>query len=130
MARLGELERAVMEVLWHRAPAAVTARQVADGLPDRDLAQTTVLTVLSRLERKGMVTRQRSGRAHSYLATSSRADHVAALMHEALGTAADGAARAAVLVRFAGQASAEDAAALQSALDQAERRRHLASPES
>jgi len=69
MARLGELERAVMEVLWaagQQGRSPVTARDVIEALPDRELATTTVLTVLSRLEAKNLVVRIRDGRAHHY----------------------------------------------------------------
>jgi predicted transcriptional regulator len=115
MLRLGELERAVMDVLWG-APAPVTAREVAGALTSRELALTTVLTVLSRLETKGYVRRTRDGRAHHYEPTATREDHVAVLMHEVLGAATD---RNAALARFAGQVSREDAEALQSALAEA-----------
>jgi predicted transcriptional regulator len=124
VARLGELERAVMEVLWE-AGAPRTARQVADALPARGLAKTTVLTVLSRLEGKGRVRRCRDEWAHTYEATASREDYIAELMHEALGDAAD---RTAAIVRFAGQVSAEEAAALQAALGEAQRRTGVAGP--
>jgi predicted transcriptional regulator len=115
MLRLGELERAVMDVLWASAEP-VTARQVAGALATRELALTTVLTVLSRLEAKGYVRRTRDGRAHHYQPTSSREDHVAVLMHEVLGAASD---RTAALTRFAGQVSRAEAEALQSALAEA-----------
>jgi predicted transcriptional regulator len=118
VARLGELERAVMEVLWS-AGAARTARQVADALAERGLAKTTVLTVLSRLEAKGRVRRCRDEWAHTYAATATREDYIAELMHEALGDAGD---RTAALVRFAGQVSPDEAAALQGALSEAARR--------
>ncbi|MGH3546374.1 MAG: BlaI/MecI/CopY family transcriptional regulator, partial [Mycobacteriales bacterium] len=91
MPGLGELERAIMEVLWH-AGALCTAKDVQDALvgrDDRDLATTTVLTVLGRLERKGLVHRERSGRAHNYRAVATREDHIAELMNDALGTAPD-----------------------------------------
>jgi predicted transcriptional regulator len=107
-----------MEVLWS-ADAPRTARQVADALPTRDLAKTTVLTVLSRLEAKGRVHRCRDEWAHTYAATATREDYIAELMHEALGDAAD---RTAALVRFADQVSPAEAAALQGALDEALRR--------
>lgn len=119
MARLGELERAIMEVLW-AAPASCTARDVLAELPDRGLAATTVLTVLSRLERKGLVVRDRDGRAHRYRATASRAQHAADLMREALDTAED---RSAALASFASQVSHTEAAALADALAEATRRR-------
>ena len=63
MPTLGELERAVMDALWS-ADTAVTARDVQDALAGRDLATTTVLTVLGRLERKGLVTLEHIGCAH------------------------------------------------------------------
>ena len=65
MTRLGDLERAVMDVLWDRSGPA-TVREVVDGLDGRDLAYTTVMTVLDRLAGKGMVERERAGRAWSY----------------------------------------------------------------
>jgi predicted transcriptional regulator len=108
MASLGELERAVMEVLW-AAPGACTARDVQEALVDRGLATTTVLTVLGRLERKGLVARERSGRAHHYRASGTREDHIAALMHDALDAAPD---RGAVLARFIGDMAPDEQAAL------------------
>src|SRR5439155_19196716 len=74
MARLGELERAVMDVLWS-ANGSCTAREIVTALPDRDLAATTVLTVLSRLERKALVERDRDGRAHRYRPVASQEEH-------------------------------------------------------
>ena len=52
-----------MAVLW-AASGPLTAKAVGDRLGDRGLAVTTVLTVLSRLERKGLVRRSRDDRAH------------------------------------------------------------------
>jgi predicted transcriptional regulator len=72
MASLGELERAVMDLLWagQEAATANTLRDLlaqstraeggAAGHEGKDLAVTTVLTVLSRLERKGLVERERA----------------------------------------------------------------------
>ena len=111
--RLGELERAVMESLWSAA-APVTAREVQEALGDRRLATTTVLTVLGRLERKGLVTRERAGRAHRYTSVASREDHVATLMRDALDAAPD---RGAALARFFGSIPADERAALRDLLD-------------
>jgi len=110
--RLGELERAVMESLWSAA-APVTAREVQEALGDRRLATTTVLTVLGRLERKGLVTRERDGRAHRYRAVGSREDHVAELMNVALDAAGD---RSAALARFVGSIPPEERARLRDLL--------------
>ncbi|MFT4234904.1 MAG: BlaI/MecI/CopY family transcriptional regulator [Microbacterium sp.] len=110
MGTLGELERTVMDAVWDDAEP-VTAYDVRAQLHDagRDLAVTTLLTVLSRLEKKGFVASDRSARPHRYRAIASREEHVAELMHEVLGATND---RVAVLERFVGGVSDEDAAAL------------------
>jgi predicted transcriptional regulator len=125
MASLGELERAVMDLLWAGREAA-TANTLRDqlartsaaqgggpGHEGKELAVTTVLTVLSRLEKKGLVERERGTRPHRYQAVSSRADHTAELMHEVLGSAPD---REAVLARFIGSVSEGEAETLRKLL--------------
>ena len=102
-----------MDVVWDAA-GPVTAREVADALAGRELAYTTWLTVLGRLERKGLLRRDKAARAHTYTPTASRADHVAVLMQQALGQADD---RAAVLQHFARSVSADEAEALRRALE-------------
>ncbi|HUZ09174.1 MAG TPA: BlaI/MecI/CopY family transcriptional regulator [Acidimicrobiales bacterium] len=111
MARLGELERKVMDVLWAAVGTELTVRQVAEELPRH--AYTTVLTVLDRLERKDMVRRTKEGRAFRYAAAASREAYTAQLMHEALGAALD---RDAVLVRFAETVTGAEAQVLRRAL--------------
>ena len=67
---LHPLEREVMEQLWRLQPA--TVREVLDAVnaaSDHVRAYTTVLTVLGRLEGKGLVARERIGRADVYRAT-------------------------------------------------------------
>jgi predicted transcriptional regulator len=112
VARLGELERKVMDVLWESMGTEKTVRQVAEELPNH--AYTTILTVLDRLQRKHMVRRTKDGRAHRYTATASREAYTAELMLEALGAAPD---RDAVLVRFAEVVTSSEATVLRHALD-------------
>lgn len=122
MATLGDLERAVMDLLWEHQEA-ITANVLRDLLSQRpsgddsteirSLAVTTVLTVLSRLEKKGLVERERSSRPHRYRAVTSREDHTAELMLEVLGSAPD---REAVLARFIGTVSAGEAETLRKLL--------------
>jgi predicted transcriptional regulator len=112
MKTLGELERAVMNVLWD-APGPLTVAALAGRLPNPDLAATTVLTVLSRLEAKGFVLRARVGRAAEFSPTESREAHVAQTMRAVLADAAD---PSAALAHFVGNASAEEADALRGAL--------------
>jgi predicted transcriptional regulator len=113
MTRAGDLERAAMQVIW-AADGPLTARQVADALAGRDLAYTTWLTVLGRLEHKGLLERSRDARAHTYRPVGSRAEHTAVLMQEALGQADD---REAALQRFARSMTPDEAAALRRALE-------------
>jgi len=59
------LELQALSVLWHEGPSTVGA--VLDALPDgKDRAYTTVLSVMQSLERKNLVKRKKSGRAHVY----------------------------------------------------------------
>ena len=113
MTRLGELERAVMQAVW-ASPTPLSGRQVAATLTGRALAYTTVLTVLARLEKKGLLVRNSSSRAHTYSAVASREDHIAVLMQQALGQADD---REAALQHFARSVTPGEAAALRRALD-------------
>jgi len=111
MNTLGELERSVLEYLWS-VGGPVTAAQLRDRFADRNLALTTVHTVLTRLEKKDFVTHDES-RPRQFTARASREEHVAGLMHEVLGQAAD---RQAVLARFVGGVDPAEAAMLRELL--------------
>lgn len=116
MTRLGDLERAVMDVLWDTPSGTsegVTVREVVDALAGRELAYTTVLTVLDRLAGKSMVRREREGRAWRYRAAASREAHIAQLMLDALDL---GGSRDAALVRFARSVTGTEAEVLRAAL--------------
>jgi len=93
---MGELERAVMGILWDRGGWLIPG-EVHALLHDPSLAYTTVMTVLVRLWRKGRVERQRDGRAYAYHPVITREQYVAARMEEVLAEARD---RAAVLSTF------------------------------
>lgn len=59
------LELQALSVIYHEGPSTVNT--VHDALPDgRQRAYTTVLSVMQSLERKGLVKRLRTGRAHTY----------------------------------------------------------------
>lgn len=71
IGRLGDLEAVVMGVVWKQGEA--TVRQVKDALePERHLAYTTVMTVLSRLRDKGLLDRRKEGRAYVYLPAATQ----------------------------------------------------------
>lgn len=118
--RLGDLERAVMDLLWD-AREPQTVRQVHESLAaHRELAYTTVMTVLQRLARKGLVVQIRDDRAHQYAPAYGRDELVAGLMVDALAQAADSGGRRAALMHFVGQVGADEADALRRALDDLE----------
>jgi predicted transcriptional regulator len=112
VSKLGELERAVMEVLWDRAQPMVV-RDVARALSERGLADTTIMTVLHRLAKKGFVQRHRAGRAWCYQPTASRGSYIAQLMLDALSLTGD---REAALTHFAHSVSTPEAEVLSQAL--------------
>src|SRR5262245_52619414 len=67
---LGELEQAVMQVVWERGP--VTAEAVREHMMPRKLKESTARTVLRRLQDKGYVTHTVDGRTHVFQATHAR----------------------------------------------------------
>ena len=74
MPELGELERAVMQLVWARD--SITAEAVRELLPRRP-KESTARTVLRRLEEKGYVTHTVEGRTYVFRAAKARR-HVAA----------------------------------------------------
>jgi predicted transcriptional regulator len=111
VARLGNLERRVMDVLWEKPESEPTVRDVADVLPD--YAYTTVATVLDRLVHKGLVRRRMDRRTIRFTTIGTRGTHTAVLMREALSVDPDADA---ALVRFAETLSPSEAAVLGGAL--------------
>lgn len=115
---LGELEREVMNALWS-APGPMLVRDVHTALSrDRDLAYTTVMTVLERLTRKQMAERDLDGRAYRYRPAQTKDALVAEAMSDALDSA--GAHRTEALVRFVDAMTSTDAQALRDALARVE----------
>jgi predicted transcriptional regulator len=68
---VGELEASVLAALWDGGELATPDVFSRVGGP-RGLAYTTILTVLQRLYRKGLVSRRGAGKAHVYSAALSR----------------------------------------------------------
>ena len=65
--QLTELQLAILRVIWDKGEA--TVQDIWEALhPERQLAQTTVATMLSRLERRGVVTRRAQARQYHYRA--------------------------------------------------------------
>ncbi|WP_028932148.1 BlaI/MecI/CopY family transcriptional regulator [Pseudonocardia asaccharolytica] len=113
MRGLGALEAAVMDVLW-RATGPRRVRDVLEELTrDRQLAYTTVMTVLDNLHRKGWVQREMGGRAYRYRPTASREEVTAKALRDLLDSSDD---VEAVLLRFVRSVSPHESAVLRDAL--------------
>jgi predicted transcriptional regulator len=81
--QLGELETAVMQIIWQRGE--VTVRDVWQALqPNRSLAYTTVLTVMSRLVPKGVLSVHKQGKTAYYRATGTREEILARQAQQAV----------------------------------------------
>ena len=69
-----------------KALSTIIKREVLDRFDgEREIAYTTVMTVLDRLAKKDLVTRGRDGRAWRYTASSSRAELTSETLHHTLG---------------------------------------------
>jgi predicted transcriptional regulator len=70
---LTELQIAILRLLWERGEVSVA--EVWEALyPERRLAQTTVATLLTRLERRGVVARRAEQRQYLYRALVSEGE--------------------------------------------------------
>ena len=70
---LTDLQLAIVRILWTKG--ASTVLEVQEGLlPERSLAQTTVATLLTRLEKRGVVRHQMVGRQFRYEALVTEPD--------------------------------------------------------
>lgn len=120
MRQFGDLEAAIMDRVW-AAEEPVRVRAVLEDLQrDREIAYTTVQTVMEILHRKGWLARHKDGRAFRYAPTAPREEYAARLMDEALATTPD---RTAALVHFFDRLDRAEADGLREALRAAQDRR-------
>jgi predicted transcriptional regulator len=111
MRGLGDLEAAVMDVLW-RAEEPVKVRDVLERL-DRKLAYTTVMTVLDNLHRKQWVNRELHGRAYLYRPALSNEEAVARVLRDVLDSSGN---PEGALLHFVATVSDEETELLRAAL--------------
>ncbi|MFB9731925.1 BlaI/MecI/CopY family transcriptional regulator [Ornithinimicrobium kibberense] len=119
-AALGDLERVVMDTLWTHGPQ-LTVRDVMDRMEGtKELAYTTIMTVLDRLAKKGLAQRTRDGRAWRYTAASTREALAATALRSTLeNVQAD---RRLAMMHFLDDASPAELDDLRAALAEVERR--------
>ena len=74
---LGDLESQIMEEVWKKESATVREVHHALTTRQRDLAYTTIMTVMSRLAEKSYLRRSPEGNAFRYWPTCSRQEFLA-----------------------------------------------------
>jgi predicted transcriptional regulator len=113
MQGLGDLESAVMDVLWSTDTPMAVRGVLGEVNRHRDLAYTTVMTVLDNLHRKGWVERTKEARAYLYVPALSREEAAARALRTLLADTSD---PEGVLLHFAASASEEERDALRRGL--------------
>jgi len=118
----GQLEGAIMDVVWTgRTPYLV--REVRERLRyGRPVAYTTVMTVMTILHGKGVLRREKQGRAWRYWPAEAREEHDARLMTEVLRS---GGNHLVTLRRFLDRVTDEELQSLRYAVDEASARRQV-----
>ncbi|MEZ5411210.1 MAG: BlaI/MecI/CopY family transcriptional regulator [Acidimicrobiales bacterium] len=92
----GALEADVLGVLWAADGQSLSPAEVNERLPT-DLAYTTIMTVLTRLWKKGLAERVEAGRGYAYRATYSESELTSQRIRDMLDHAHD---RASALAGF------------------------------
>ena len=119
MQGFGELEAALMELLWQRGEPTTVREALSELRWHRELAYTTVLTVVDTLFRKGLAQSSTRRSGVSLPAGADKDQYVARTMHEALVDSGD---HTKALTHFVGRMTLDEAAALHAALSEFERR--------
>lgn len=120
--QLGALERQVMEALW--GVDDLTIREVITALGDVH-AYTTIATVMTNLDRKGMVCSRREGRSVRYSPRHSRSVHAARAMEHALSASND---RTASILHFVKSMNPDDVDLLRGYLRRQDGNDHRSDP--
>lgn len=118
---LGELESEVLECVWNLGEASV---KDVHGclLARRQIAYTTVMTVMTRLTEKGLLARESRGRAFLYTATSGKGEFCAGVVKDFVREMLSEADRP-VLANFVDGLTDKDAAQLEVLADIIEQKR-------
>ena len=116
---LTETELELMTILWRLGEGSVT--EVIEQLPkERDLAYTSVSTILRILEQKAVLKTRKEGRGHIYTPQIKKSDYEAKTVKHVVDRVFDGTPVALVRQLLdSGELSASDLTELKSLIDQA-----------
>lgn len=91
-----DLELEIMKVLWQRGPS--TVREVRDALAaERDLAYTSVMTIMTIMADKGYVRRRKSKGSYRYRPVLEQRSAAGAMLADVVNRVFDGSAAAAAV---------------------------------
>jgi BlaI family transcriptional regulator, penicillinase repressor len=85
---LGELQQAVLDVVW--ALGEATVNQVKSKLSRRKLAYTTILSVMQKLDKAGWLTHREEGRTYVYRPTMTRAEAKSSSLRQFISRVCEG----------------------------------------
>jgi predicted transcriptional regulator len=117
---LSEAQLEIMKVVWDRGEVTVADvwKAVASG---RKVSRNTVLTMLTRLEEKGWLSRDDEGHAHRYRATVPREVTLGTMIGRLVDTAFGGSAEGLVMALLNGRGvSREEARRIRTMISRAE----------
>ena len=84
---LFDLEAEIMEIVWDRGWAEFAVTDVHEALStQRELAYTTVMTTVSRLYDKELLSREKVGRRYLYRPEMTRAQFIESMTREVLSS--------------------------------------------
>jgi predicted transcriptional regulator len=115
LREFGRLESAIMEVMWSQDRPLLVREVLVRLRYPRPVAYTTVMTVMTILYGKGVLCRDKHGKAWRYWPAEPRPDHDARLMAEILRAADD---QPLTLDRFLDQMGQQDLELIRTLLDQ------------
>jgi predicted transcriptional regulator len=107
--RLHELEAAIMDVVWSRKLVRFAVADVLSVLEQRrSIAYTTVMTTVSRLFDKALLSRERDGKRYLYSPRMTRQEFLEATARDVLRGAVDEPTALALLSEKVSEASADE----------------------
>ena len=84
---LFDLEAEIMELVWSKSWESFSVRDVHGVLETRrEVAYTTVMTTVTRLFQKELLTRRKKGRCYMYMPVMTRAEFIASMTREVLSS--------------------------------------------
>jgi predicted transcriptional regulator len=89
---LTDVELEIMKVVWELGQG--TVREVYEALREhKQIAYTTVMTMMNILESKGHLVKEKQGRAYVYAPVRAKSQVISSMVDEFVGRVFDGAAR-------------------------------------